>query len=147
MGNGIALAIKKVFKNVAAFICYYHFLKSVGKDLFGDGNNIIRKRLQKHGIQAVLKRRARRLEDSIADTNTLVDGFVSGIESDNIPSNCPLSHVPEITAYTLINGDLTIADAICDRIIYSSLRIELKGGRSVRKIYANHAIEKEGKGE
>jgi len=32
--------------------------------------------------------------------------------------------------------DPTIADAICDRIIHNSHRIELKG-ESVRKIYAN----------
>jgi len=78
----------------------------VGKDLFGDENDIIRKILQNYGIQTVLKRRARQLEDSIADTNTLVDGFVSGIESEKIPSNCPLSHVPEIAAYTLIKWAL-----------------------------------------
>lgn len=106
MGKGIALAIKTVFKNVAAFICHYHFLKALGKDLFGDENDIIRKRLQEHGIQAVLKRRARRLEDVIADTTNLVDGFVSGIESEKIPSNCPLNHVPKIAAYTLIEWTL-----------------------------------------
>ena len=106
MGKGIALAIKTVFKNVAAFICHYHFLKSLGKDLFGDENDIIRKRLQKHGIQAVLKKRARKLEDVIADTTNLVDGFVSGIESEKIPSNCPLNHVPEVAAYTLIKWAL-----------------------------------------
>lgn len=106
MGNGIALAIKKVFKNVAAFICHYHFLKALGKDLFGDENDIIRKRLQKHGIQAVLKRRARQLEESITDTTNLVDGFVTGIESEKIPSNCPLGHVSEIAAYTLIKWAL-----------------------------------------
>ncbi len=106
MDKGIALAIKKVFKNVAAFICHYHFLAALGKDLFGYENDIIRKRLQKHGIQAVLKRRARQLEESIADTNTLVDGFVSGIESEKISLNCPLSHVPEIAAYTLIKWTL-----------------------------------------
>lgn len=36
-----------------------------------------------------------------------------------------------------IIGDPTIADAICDRIIHSAHRIELKG-ESVRKIYSNH---------
>ena len=106
MGKGIALAIKKVFKNVAAFICHYHFLKALGKDLFGDESDIIRKGLQKHGIQTVLNRRARKLEDVIGDTTNLVDGFVSGIESEKIPSNCPLNHVPKIAAYTLIKWAL-----------------------------------------
>jgi len=106
MGNGITLAIKTVFKNVAAFICHYHFLKSLGKDLFGDENDIIRKRLQNYGIQAVLKRRARQLEDVIAGTTNLVDVFVSGIENEKIHSNCPLSSVPEIAAYILIKWAL-----------------------------------------
>lgn len=106
MGKGIALAIKTVFRNVAAFICHYHFLKALGKDLFGDENDIITKRLQKHGIQAVLKRRARQLEQSIADTNPVVDGFVSGIENEKIPLNYPLGHFPEIAAYTLIKWTL-----------------------------------------
>ncbi len=34
MGKGIALAIKTVFKNVAAFICHYHNLSVVGKGPF-----------------------------------------------------------------------------------------------------------------
>jgi len=106
MGKGIALAIKTVFKNVAVFICHFHFLKALGKTLFGDENDIIRKRLQEHGIQAVLNRRARQLEDVIAETTNLVDGFVSGIENEKIPSNCALSHVPEIAAYILINWAL-----------------------------------------
>jgi len=37
--------------------------------------------------------------------------------------------------YYEVFADPTIADAICDRIVHSSHRIELKG-ESVRKIYA-----------
>ena len=62
MGKGIVLAIKKVFKNMTAFIYHYHFLKALGKDLLVDENDMIRKRLAKHGIHAVLKKRARTLK-------------------------------------------------------------------------------------
>ena len=106
MGVGIALAVKKVFKKVAAFICHYHFLKALGKGLFGDEHDIIRKRLRKHGIQTVLKKRIDRLEDTIAGTTNLVDGIVTGIETEKLPANCPLSDVPAITTYTLINWAL-----------------------------------------
>ena len=51
MGKGIALAVKEVFKHVPTFICHYHFLKAVGKNLFGEENDTIRKRLKNHGIQ------------------------------------------------------------------------------------------------
>ena len=37
-------------------------------------------------------------------------------------------------------GDPTIADAICDRIVHSAHRIELKG-ESVRKLYAHRGAE------
>ncbi len=45
-----------------------------------------------------------------------------------------VSQVP-IGAWHDLIGDHTIADAICDRILYSAHRIELKG-ESVRKIYS-----------
>ena len=157
MGKGIALAIKKVFKNVAAFICHYHFLKDLGKDLFGDENDIIRKRLKKHGIQAVLKRRALQIEERIADTNTLVDGFVSGIESEKIPSNCLLNNVPPIAAYTLIkwaldgkkqgNGFgfpfdqpyLIFYQRLTElnSILFQLIEIKLQGDRKENRIYGN----------
>jgi DNA replication protein DnaC len=37
-------------------------------------------------------------------------------------------------------GDPTIADAICDRIVHTAHRIELRG-ESVRKLYAHRAKE------
>lgn len=44
-----------------------------------------------------------------------------------------ISQLPVLKWHEII-GDLTIADAICDRIVHSSFRIELKG-ESVRKKY------------
>ena len=40
-----------------------------------------------------------------------------------------------VTRWHEIICDPTIADAVCDRIIYSSIRIQLKG-ESVRKLYS-----------
>lgn len=41
MGTGIALAVKEVFDQTPTFICHFHFLKAVGKNLFGAENDII----------------------------------------------------------------------------------------------------------
>ncbi len=106
MGKGILLAIENVFKKVSAFICHYHFLKASGKTLFGEENDIIRKRLQKHGIQAVLKRRAHKLKDTITGTPRLLNEFITGIENEKILTNCPLESMPVIAAYTLIKWAL-----------------------------------------
>jgi DNA replication protein DnaC len=56
-----------------------------------------------------------------------------------------VSQVP-ITQWHEIIGDPTIADAICDRIVHTAHRIQLKG-ESVRKIHAHRAGEPERTGE
>jgi len=106
MGKGIALAVKEVFKNVSAFICHYHFLKAVGKNLFGDENDIIREMLRKHNVRAVLNRTKSRLEKVIAGTTNLVHAMVTGIEREKLPAECPLGAVPAVAAYTLISWAL-----------------------------------------
>jgi len=57
MSKGILAAFREVFKDVPAFICHYHFLKALGKELFGEEREIMRKRLSKHGIQGNIKKR------------------------------------------------------------------------------------------
>ncbi len=103
MGKGIALAVKEVFKNVSAFICHYHFLKAVGKNLFGDENDILRERLRKHNVRVILKRTKSRLEKAMADTTGLVHAMIAGIECEKLPAECPLSAVPTVAVYTLIS--------------------------------------------
>ena len=102
MGKGIALAIREVFKNVPAFICHFHFLKAIGKNLFGDENDIIRKRLRKHNVRVILRRTKKRLEKIIAGTTDLLPEVVSGIEHGIMPTKCPLGDMPAVAAYTLI---------------------------------------------
>ena len=45
-----------------------------------------------------------------------------------------------VSQWHQVIGDPTIADAICDRIVHTAHRIELKG-ESVRKLYANRRGE------
>jgi hypothetical protein len=106
MGKGIALAVKEVFKNVSAFICHYHFLKAVGKNLFGNEKDIIRERLRKHNVRAVLKRTKSRLEKLIGGSTNLLHAMVTGIEGERLPAECPLGGVPAVAAYTLVSWAL-----------------------------------------
>ena len=55
------------------------------------------------------------------------------------------SQLPVAQWHTII-GDPTIADAICDRIVHTAHRIELKG-ESVRKLYAQREAVKPGEGQ
>ena len=103
MGKGIELAIREVFKNVPAFICHFHFLKAIGKNLFGDENDIIRKRLRKHNVRVILRRSRKRLGEIIVSTTDLVPEVVRGIEHERLPAECSLNGVPAVAAYTLIS--------------------------------------------
>ncbi len=106
MGKGIAVAVKEVFKNVSAFICHYHFLKAVGKTLFGAERDLIRERLGKSKIRTVLKRIKSRLEKVIGCRKQVVGAMVTGIEDEKLPGGCALDSVPAVAAYTLISWAL-----------------------------------------
>ncbi len=157
MGKGIAVAVQKVFSNVAAFICHYHFLKSVGKNLLGKDNDTIRERLRKHNVRAVLLRTKRRLEHAIAGTTTSLEAMITGIEEENLPAECPLSTIPTVAVYTLVSWVLDAESeangfgfpfdqsnlVFYQRIqeaglrLHQLFRIQLQGDWRENKVYAN----------
>jgi hypothetical protein len=48
MGKEILAAVASVFPGVADFICHFHFLIDIGKDLMGEDYQDIRNGLKKH---------------------------------------------------------------------------------------------------
>ncbi len=103
MGKGILAAIREVFKNVPLFICHYHFLKSVGKELFGEENDTIRKRLKSHGIQGILRKRVCTLNNSIAaESPQLVETFFRRIETEDVMKVRALEGLPQMVIHTLL---------------------------------------------
>jgi hypothetical protein len=106
MGKGILAAIREVFKNVPMFICHYHFLKGVGKELFGEENDTIRKRLKNHGIQGALRRRVRTLNNIATSPPELVETFLSGIETEDILKARTLEGFTQMVVHTLLEWAL-----------------------------------------
>ncbi len=103
MGKGILAAIRDVFKNVPLFICHYHFLKSLGRELFGEENDTIRKRLKNHGIQGILRKRVRNLDSNIAAApQQLVETFLSIIEAEDVLKARALEGLPQMVVHTLL---------------------------------------------
>lgn len=103
MGKGIALAVKEVFKHVPTFICHYHFLKAVGKNLFGEENDTIRKRLKNHGIQGILRKRVRTLGNTIASSPPqLIKTFLRLFETEEVVIPCSIEGLPHIIIHTLL---------------------------------------------
>jgi hypothetical protein len=62
MGRAILKAVAEVFGDVRNFICHFHFLRDIGKDVFGAEYAVIRKQLKIHGVSTKLRYRLRQLE-------------------------------------------------------------------------------------
>jgi hypothetical protein len=102
MGKGIGVAVTEVFKAIPHLVCHFHFLRDLGKDLFGAENEIIRKRLSKHGVAALLRKRARSLKKFIDNTPHLVDGFADVVDGETLSESSLVEHIPIIATHTLI---------------------------------------------
>lgn len=103
MGPGIALAVKEVFKQIPTFICHFHFLKAIGKNLLGAENDIIRKKLREYKVRGIVRRTKNRLEKILLNTTDLVPAVVRGIKQGSLPAGCPLSAIPTVISYTLMS--------------------------------------------
>ena len=72
MGVGILSAVVKVFPGIPDYICHFHFLRDVGKDLLLDDYQTIIARLRKHKVR------------TLAETESQISGekVRSGFRSD-----------------------------------------------------------------
>jgi hypothetical protein len=72
MGAAILNAVKEVFPTIPDYVCHFHFLKDIGKDLFGHDYTTLRRHLKTHAIRSQLRKTAKGLKKAIdADPNTL----------------------------------------------------------------------------
>ncbi len=102
MGKGFLAAIAAVFAGVPLFVCHYHFLRSVGKELLSEENDTIRKRLSRHSIQGVLRRRVRALNDTIAGAPRFAERFLTGIETEEVGKARAVEGLPQLAVHTLL---------------------------------------------
>lgn len=65
MGVAILSAVKDVFPGLPDYICHFHFLKDIGKDLFGDEYRTIRRHLKALRIRSDLHKTAKGLKKAI----------------------------------------------------------------------------------
>ena len=105
MGAGILAAIKEVFPGVPDFICHFHFLRDVGKDLLESDYDAIRLRLRKHGLTEKLLYEARRLKRALDQQPELIESFYQSVQGGCLPS-AQLESFPLLCAYSLIQWAL-----------------------------------------
>jgi hypothetical protein len=105
MGTGILKAVAKVFPGVPDFICHFHFLRDLGKDLLNEPYDLIRQRLRKHRISSKLRRRAKEFKRQIDLNPAMIDLLAAGIKDQPLPDSC-LGGLPLLNAYSLIHWAL-----------------------------------------
>jgi hypothetical protein len=111
MGKGILNAVQTVFPRTPDFICHFHFLRDVGKDLLDQEYQQIRKLLKEHRIRAELRRQAKRLEPEIEKDKNAYQEFLSRMNQD--PMSLALSpHLPAMVTYALIHWALHPVDQL-----------------------------------
>ena len=102
MGKGIILATGEVFPGKPDFICHFHFLRDIGKDLLEDDYQRIRNRLKKLKIRTSLRQRAKALEKAIGEDDKAVKALKSGINKGEIEVSS-FHQMPDLAAFTMIH--------------------------------------------
>lgn len=99
MGAGILSAVKEVFPGVADYVCHYHFLRDIGKDLLGIEYARIRSELIKYSIRPSLRKIVKALEERI-ETHPELDKSLDCYLKDEDKTGDVL---PSVLAYILSN--------------------------------------------
>jgi hypothetical protein len=102
MGNAILKSVKKVFPGIADFICHFHFLRDLGKDLFDFEYRTIRRYTRSYNVQAKLKKISKQLKLIIDEDKQLSDSLAGYLSHQTIP--CAKADLaPRLIAYLLIS--------------------------------------------
>lgn len=109
MGRGILNAVEKVFKDVPDFICHFHFLRDIGKDLLDDDYSKIRTRLKKHKIRGILRQKAKTLEKIIDEEPSTLKQFTGSFDISQIDSSF-IKPFPAAACYAMINWVFEVSE-------------------------------------
>jgi len=107
MGKGILAAVEAVFKGIPDFICHFHFLRDIGKDLFEEEYAIIRNRLKKHKIRTLLRQKLKALGKKVDEQAFYT--LANGIDSGRIDS-AAMEKMPATAAYAMVHWTLDTSE-------------------------------------
>ena len=79
MSAAILAAVRRVFPNVPIFICHFHFLRDLGKDLFKNDYEGLLSTMRDFSVKSVLSRMARDLRGLVRDYSSLSQHFESDV--------------------------------------------------------------------
>lgn len=76
MSKGILAAIEKIFPGVPVFICHYHWLRDIGKDLLQDDDKLLGSILRDFEVKPTLSRFSREFRTLIKDYPILLESLI-----------------------------------------------------------------------
>ena len=101
MGAAILKAVKAVFPKTPDYICHFHFLKDIGKDLCGHDYSTIRRHLKTHAIRHHLRQTAKRLKQAI-DADPNARHCLNEYLASKPPHETPMRLMPLVMVYLII---------------------------------------------
>jgi hypothetical protein len=111
MGKGILLAVGEVFPGKPDFICHFHFLRDIGKDLLEDHYQRIRNRIKKLKIRTLLRQKAKALEKAMGANDKVVQALKAGIDKGEIAISS-FHQMPDLAAFTMIHWAFDISGQV-----------------------------------
>lgn len=102
MGAGMLLAVEEVFPGLPDFICHFHFLRDIGKDLLLEDYKTIIKHLRKYNVRTLLRQKAKYLEKKIGKNSQAITDLKASVENGKLKTTA-LERIPTVTTYTLIH--------------------------------------------
>mgnify|MGYP001600005089 FL=1 len=105
MGKGLLLAVKKVFPDIKVFICHFHFLRDIGKDLFEAEYLKIKNHLKTYKIRTSLRMQAKVLGKEIKGDIPKINELGVNIENNTLNLE-KLRHSYKTLVYILIHWAL-----------------------------------------
>jgi len=102
MGAGILAAIAEVFPGVPDFICHFHFLRDIGKDLLLQDYQGLTQGLRGHNVRPLLRQKAKYFERKVTESSQTLTELKISVESGQLKA-ASLVPIPAIIAYTLIH--------------------------------------------
>jgi hypothetical protein len=110
MGNAILKAVKQIFPGIGDFICHFHFLRDLGKDLFDFEYRTIRRYTRFYNVQAKLKKLSKQLKLIIDEDKQLSDSLARYLSYQTIPC-AKAGLAPKLMAYLLVSWVLEYSSA------------------------------------
>jgi hypothetical protein len=101
MGSAILKAVAVVFPGVADYICHFHFLRDLGKDLFDFEYRTIQRYTRSHQIGKALKNTLKVLKATIDDSERLSSSLESYLNNEGTTKD-EENLSPQIMAYLLV---------------------------------------------